>query len=80
MKINPTKNLKKLDPGKPDHSPCDKRTRRTAFYFLIGIFIVVVLASEIFAMMTSNEKLVKEILSLLEKIILLVIGYYFGKK
>lgn len=80
MKTNPAKKSKRSGHGKPDRYLSDKRTRRTAFYFLIGVFVVILLVSQVFAMVTSNEKLVKEILLLIEKIILLVIGYYFGKK
>lgn len=58
----------------------DKKTRRAGFFVLIGAFVVAMLACEAFGMVTNNEKLIEEVLSLFKTIILLVIGYYFAKK
>lgn len=60
--------------------PYDKKTRRIGFYMLIVAFVLAVLGCEVYAMVTGNEKLINEVLSLFKTIMLLVLGYYFAKR
>ena len=63
-----------------ENLPYDKKTRRIGFYILIVAFVLAVLGCEVYAMVTGNEKLINEVLSLFKTIMLLVLGYYFAKR